>query len=415
MAVAPEDGGRPSDLDESDASAALAAPDSEIHASVVPTPAAEDTVGDEASAAPPEITEATSDRIDEIVELALSLGASSIHFSPQPDGLVVRARVDGVIRELERIPTGLEAAVTARLRTSPRASLLSTKHGDRLTLDLRHEAPPSLLALGELGLAPDHEQMLRAAIDQPYGLILVCGPARSGRTTTVYGALQELNTSERAAITVEDPVAQLVPGLDQIEVDPSAGITFARGVRTILRSDPDVILVGEIRDRDTAVATLGAAATGHLVLSTLHAGSTAGAVRRLTDLGVGAGLLGSTLTCLVAQRLARRICLGCRESYYPSADELAELGRPAEESGRRLLARGRGCASCGGSGYAGRVGLFEALPLTEEIRELLIAGASTAEIEREAVAAGMRTLLEDGARLCLDGLTTADEVRRVHG
>jgi len=215
--------------------------------------------------------------------------------------------------------------------------------------------------------------------------------------------------------TIEDPVEHLAPGVDQTEVDPVAGRTYSSGLHAILRSDPDVILVGEIRENDTAQLAVRAALTGCLVLSALRVESAAAAAQRLMNIGVEPGLVGATLTCVIAQRLVRRICPDCRESCYATAAELAELERAPGEVGRRLLARGRGCAACGGTGYRGRVAIFEVLTVTEEIRELVTRRASTAEIQHAAIASGMRTLREDGIRLCLEGITTAAELQRVAG
>ncbi len=231
----------------------------------------------------------------------------------------------------------------------------------------------------------------------------------------MYAALNELNTPERTLMTIEDPVEYLTPGVDQIEVNTRAGLTFARGLRTVLRSDPDVILIGEIRDEETAQIAIRAAMTGHLVCSTLHSQTAASAIRRFTDMGVEPGLLAATLTCLVAQRLTRRICPDCRETYKATKTELVALGLPNERAGRRLLTRGRGCAACGGTGYRGRIALFEVLVLTDEIRELIAHGASTVEIHRTAVAGGMRALRDDGNRVCLEGITTLSEIQRVVG
>jgi type IV pilus assembly protein PilB len=293
-----------------------------------------------------------------------------------------------------------------------RMAVLPTKFGEKVTLRvLNQAAAPSSLA--DLGMAPDLEEIVRKAIEQPYGAILTCGPTGSGKTTTLYAALQELNTPDRTLMTIEDPVEYVTPGIDQIEVNVRAGLTFARGLRTILRSDPDTILVGEIRDEETAQIAIRAAMTGHLVLSTLHTQTAAGAIQRLADMGMEPSLVAATVTCIIAQRLTRRICPDCREAHAPSADELAALGR-ARARGIQL-ARGVGCAACGGTGFRGRVGLYEVLPLTEDIRALASEHASTAALQRAAVAAGMRTLREDGIRLCLEGVTTADEVRRVAG
>ena len=377
-------------------------------------------------------------QVNKTIQRALSIGASDIHFTPQPRGLVVRGRVDGVVRELAVIPGSQQNSVTSRLkvmarldiaeRRAPqdgrvavksgshtvdlRMAVLPTKYGEKVTLRVLNQADaPDSLA--ELQLAPDVEEAIRKAINQPFGAVLTCGPTGSGKTTTLYAALQELNTPDRTVMTIEDPVEYLTPGIDQIEVNVRAGLTFARGLRTILRSDPDTILVGEIRDEETAQIAIRAAMTGHIVLSTLHTQTAAAAIQRLVEMGIEPGLVAATVTCLVAQRLVRRVCPDCREMYSATAEELTELGRSGETG--RVLARGAGCTACGGTGYRGRVGLFEVLPMTDEIRTLVSDRASTAVLQRAAVAAGMRTLREDGIRLALEGVTTPMEVRRVAG
>ncbi len=379
-------------------------------------------------------------QVNKTIQRALAIGASDIHFTPQLRALEIRARVDGVMRRIGSIPNSQQAAVTSRLkvmgrldiaeRRAPqdgrvavrtgghtvdlRIAVLPTKFGEKITLRvLNHASAPS--SLSELDLSEETEEAIRAAIGQPFGAVITCGPTGSGKTTTLYASLHELNTPERTLVTIEDPVEYLTPGIDQIEVNPRAGLTFARGLRTILRSDPDVILVGEIRDEETAQIAMRAAMTGHLVCSTLHSQSAASAVRRLTDMGVEPGLLSATLTCLISQRLARRVCVDCKETYKAAKADLVALGRPSERVGRRHLARGAGCSACGGTGYKGRVALFEVLTLTDDLRELIAVGTSTVELHRAAVASGMRPLQEDGARLCLDGVTTLEEVQRVVG
>jgi len=379
-------------------------------------------------------------QVNKTIQRALKLGASDIHFTPQLRALEVRVRVDGVVRRIGTIPNSQLAAVTTRLkvmgrldiaeRRAPqdgrvavrtgghtvdlRIAVLPTKFGEKITLRVLNQASAPR-SLAELDLAPETEEAIRTAISQPFGAVITCGPTGSGKTTTLYAALHELNTPERTLMTIEDPVEYLTAGIDQIEVNPRAGLTFARGLRTILRSDPDVILVGEIRDEETAQIAVRAAMTGHLVCSTLHSQTAASSVRRLTDMGVEPGLLAATLTCLVAQRLARRVCVECKETYRATKADLEALGRPNERAGRRQLVRGAGCSTCGGTGYKGRIALFEVLTLTEELRELIAHGASTVELQRAAVASGMRTLFDDGARLCLQGVTTVAEVRRVVG
>ena len=377
-------------------------------------------------------------QVNKTIQRALSIGASDIHFTPQPRGLIVRGRVDGVVRELAVIPNSQQGAVTSRLkvmgrldiaeRRAPqdgriavkagtqtvdlRVAVLPTKFGEKVTLRVLNQAaaPDSL---SDLVLAPDVEATIRKAINQPFGCVLTCGPTGSGKTTTLYAALQELNTPDRTLMTIEDPVEYVTPGIDQIEVNVRAGLTFARGLRTILRSDPDTILVGEIRDEETAQIAVRAAMTGHLVLSTLHTQTAAGAIERMTEMGIEPGLLGSTITCLIAQRLVRRVCPDCRETYMATAEEMAEVDLPGERG--RILARGRGCTACGDTGYRGRVGLFEVLAMSEPIRALIAERASTATIQRQAVEEGMRTLRQDGIRLCLEGVTTTEEIRRVAG
>jgi type IV pilus assembly protein PilB len=379
-------------------------------------------------------------QVNKTIQRALALGASDIHFTPQLRALEVRARVDGVVRRIGSIPNSQQAAVSTRLkvmgrldiaeRRAPqdgrvavrtgghtvdlRIAVLPTKFGEKITLRVLNQASAPR-SLAELDLAPETEEAIHSAISQPFGAVITCGPTGSGKTTTLYAALHELNTPERTLMTIEDPVEYLTTGIDQIEVNPRAGLTFARGLRTILRSDPDVILVGEIRDEETAQIAIRAAMTGHLVCSTLHSQTAASAVRRLTDMGVEPGLLAATLTCLVAQRLARRVCVECKESYKATKADLVALGRPSERAGRRQLAHGVGCSACGGTGYKGRIALFEVLTFTEELRELIAGGASTVELQRAAVASGMRTLVDDGVRLCLEGVTTVAEVRRVVG
>jgi type IV pilus assembly protein PilB len=375
--------------------------------------------------------------VNKTINRALDLGASDIHFSPQQRRLNVRARIDGVVRDVTYISTSHAAAVTSRLkimggldiaeRRAPqdgrvsirrgsqtvdvRMAVLPTTYGEKITLRILNtrEAPGSL---EELDMWPRSRELLRASIDQPYGSVVVVGPTGSGKTTTLYGCLQHLNTPERTLMTIEDPVEYRAEGLDQIEVNPRAGLTFAAGLRTILRSDPDVILVGEIRDEETAQIAFRAAMTGHLVLTTLHAQTAAAAIQRLLDINVDPGIISTSINCFVAQRLARRLCKDCAEPYQADQQELASIGVP-EEYGDLQLFRAVGCPECGGIGYRGRVGLFEVMPMSDEISRLI--GAPTREIEAEAIRRGMFTMRDDGIRLSMAGLTTLDEVRRVAG
>ena len=375
--------------------------------------------------------------VNKAIGRALDVGASDIHFSPQKGRLSVRARVDGVVRELTSIAMSHAPAVTSRLkilggldiaeRRAPqdgrvsvrrgedtvdvRVAVLPTTYGEKVTLRIlsQGEAPSSLDALG---MWPRTQAALQAAIDQPYGSVVVVGPTGSGKTTTLYACLQQLNTPDKTLMTIEDPVEYRATGLDQIEVNPRAGLTFASGLRTILRSDPDILLVGEIRDEETAQIAFRAAMTGHLVLTTLHAQTAAAAVQRLQDIGIDRGVIATSINCVVAQRLVRRLCTDCAEPYTPEVEELRPLGIP--ETFREFqLFRPGGCSECGGVGYRGRTGIFEVMPMTDEIATLI--GASTREIELAAVAGGMFTMRDDGIRLCVAGITTLAEVRRVAG
>ncbi len=376
--------------------------------------------------------------VNEVIGRALEEGASDIHFEPQASQLLVRVRVDGVTRELTSIPSSVQAAVTARLkvmggldiaqRRAPqdgrvairvggqpmdlRIAVLPTTYGEQVVLRILHRAFEGRLNLAELGMGSDTEAAFLRAIAQPYGAIISCGPTGSGKTTTLYAALDLLNDSGRVLVTIEDPVEYQMQGANQIEIDPRAGLTFARGLRTILRSDPDVILVGEIRDEETARIAMQAATTGHLVLTTLHTHNAASSLVRLKDMGVEPGLLATSINCIVAQRLARRLCFSCRETYLPSEDERAEFGL-AESGDEPQLYRARGCADCFGTGYRGRVALYEAMKVQGTIRRLI--EASTEEIFAAAVEQGMTTLRQSGIRLCLAGISSFDEIRRVTG
>ncbi len=375
--------------------------------------------------------------VNRTIAKALDIGASDIHFTPQGKRMSVRARVDGVMREIASI-TGTQAqAITSRLkimggldiaeRRAPqdgrvsvkrggetvdvRVAVLPTTHGEKTTLRIlaQGEAPTSL---SMLGMWPRSEEALRHAISQPFGSVVVVGPTGSGKTTTLYAALQELNRPEVSIVTLEDPVEYRAPGLDQIEVNVRAGLTFANGLRTILRSDPDIILVGEIRDEETAQIAFRAAMTGHLVLTTVHAQTSAAAIQRLVDMEVDRGIITTAINCFAAQRLARRLCEKCAEPYSPTQAETEELRVPPSW-GEVVLHRPRGCVACGETGYRGRVGLFEVLTMTDRIASLV--GAPVREIQAAAVDEGMFTLRDDGMRLCLAGVTTLDEVRRVAG
>ena len=376
--------------------------------------------------------------VNQLIARAIEDGASDLHFEPQDDGLVVRARIDGVMRSFSTVTKPMQAAVTSRLKimaeldiaekrvpqdgrisvkygglpTDLRIAVLPTTHGEQVVLRLMNR-PGGRLGLAELGMSDDAEEKFARAIRQPYGAVLAVGPTGSGKTTTLYAALDILNEAERVLMTIEDPVEYQTPGINQVEVNHRSGLSFARGLRTILRSDPDVLLVGEIRDEETARIAIQAAMTGHLVLTTLHTHNAASSIARLADMGVEPSLLATSINCIVAQRLARRLCEHCREPYWPDAAELEELGldTPSDDT---WLYRPIGCSKCAETGFAGRVALYEVMPVHGRMRRMIENG-STEEIFAEAVKQGMMTLRQDGIRLALAGISSLDEVRRVTG
>jgi type IV pilus assembly protein PilB len=374
--------------------------------------------------------------VNSIISRAIDDGASDIHFAPQARGMLVRARIDGVMRKLADIPPSMQAAAMSRLKIMAeldiaekrapqdgrvsirfggkpmdlRIAVLPTTHGEQAVLRILHRGKGRLV-LADLGMNAEAEQDFGRAIGQPYGAVIAVGPTGSGKTTTLYAALDVLNQDSRVVTTIEDPVEWQIPGVNQIEVNPRSGLTFARGLRTILRSDPDVLLVGEVRDEETAAIAMQAAMTGHLVLTTLHAHNAASSIARLCDMGIDTGLLATSINCIVAQRLARRLCVDCREAYSPTPGELAELGTDPTEP--LTLYRPVGCVRCGGTGYRGRVALYEVMPVTGEVRRKI--AESTEEIFAAAVEQGMTTLRHDGMRVCLAGISSLEEIRRVTG
>jgi len=374
--------------------------------------------------------------VNTILGTALETGASDVHFEPHGDGVAVRARIDGVMREIGAVPKQLQPAVTGRLKVmgeldiaekripqdgrvtvryggtpiDMRIAVLPTMYGEQLVLRILQRRTGGV-GLDELGMSPANHVAFERAIKQPYGAVIACGPTGSGKTTTLYAALGVLNEPDRVLMTIEDPVEYQMDSVSQIEVNVRAGLSFARGLRTILRSDPDVLLVGEIRDDETAHIAIQAAMTGHLVLTTLHTHNAASSIERLKDMGVEPSLLASSVNCIVAQRLARRLCLACREEYSPGEEELSQFS--LETDSARTLYRAKGCGECAGTGYRGRVALYEVMPIHGRIRRLI--GGSTEEIFAAAVDEGMTTLRQDGVRLVFDGVSSLDEIRRVTG
>jgi type IV pilus assembly protein PilB len=393
--------------------------------------------GDEGPAPAPDEGTPAESLVQSLLTQAVSAGASDIHFEPQRDELLVRARFDGVTRVVHRIAKEMQPAVLSRLklmgdldlseRRAPqdgrvslqvgdqpldlRVAVLPTAHGEQVVLRLLHRAArtPDLAALGMTSAV---REVFEHAIRQPHGALVVCGPAGSGRTTTLYTALHLLNDPGRVLTTIEDPVEHEIPGVNQVEVSPKTGLAFGEGLRTILRSDPDVLLVGELADPESARIAMHAGMTGHLVLAALHAHDAAGAVARLRDLGVEPGLLATSVNCVIAQRLARRLCADCREPYWPTDEQLGRLGLLGHK-GRVFFQRAKGCERCGGTGYRGRVAIFETMLVTPELRRLL--GASADELRTAAVRGEMTTLRQEGVRLCLEGVSSLEEIERITG
>ncbi|MBK9757202.1 MAG: Flp pilus assembly complex ATPase component TadA [Nannocystis sp.] len=391
--------------------------------------------------------------------------ASDIHIEPGDKEIMVRNRVDGVLHEVKRAPKAHLPSIIARVKimaglniaekrlpqdgrirrkiagkeVDMRVATVPTAHGERVTIRLLDKSAV-MLNLDSIGIAPDHLRLIRSVIHRPHGIFLVTGPTGSGKTTTLYSALSEINTPDLNILTVEDPVEYQLAGISQVQVQSKINLTFAAGLRSFLRHDPDVIMVGEIRDVETAEIAIQASLTGHLVLSTIHTNDSATGITRLVDMGVQPFLVASSLVALQAQRLVRRVCVHCCEAYRPTAAELEDVGIDADRfflgqealkvpvreedgtviplaapAGRTLPPRGHvyrtvGCEKCHGTGYAGRTGLYEVLMITEDIRRLAIRNADSGQIKAAALAQGMRTLRDDGAHKVLCGVTTLEEV-----
>jgi type IV pilus assembly protein PilB len=381
--------------------------------------------------------------VNSILFQAAEDGASDIHFEPQEDALVVRFRIDGVLQEMQRIPKRLSPGVTTRLkvlakldiaeRRKPqdgrislnaaaagrmldvRVATLPTVEGESMVMRLldKSRKPPTL---EELGLSDDMRATLTEIVARPTGALLVTGPTGSGKSTTLFAALNQMNRPEINIITVEDPVEYRLPGINQVQINTRAGLTFAAALRSILRSDPDVVMVGEVRDGETAKISIEAALTGHFVLSTLHTNDAPSALTRLAEMGVEPFLVGAAVTGVLAQRLARKLCTHCCEMYKPSADEMiAARVSPdvAAASDGMAFYRKRGCPRCNQTGYKGRVGIYQLLAMTEDLASLASKHASREDIERAALDSGMRTMWDDGLAKVAAGLTSIEELARV--
>lgn len=376
--------------------------------------------------------------VDSVLGQAIRDHSSDVHFEPFEGDFRIRCRVDGVLREVAAPPLDRVPAVISRLkvlaslniaeRRRPQDGRIRFPLGDR-SVDLRISTLPTQAGesvvlrvldqttapetLADLGLPGRVEEEVREIVHRPQGLLLVTGPTGSGKTTTLYGCLRIINSPALKILTAEDPVEYEIEGITQLAVNPAIGLTFASTLRSFLRQDPDVLMIGEIRDLETAGIAVQATLTGHRVLSTLHTNDAVGAVTRLIDMGVEPFLLGATLEAVLAQRLVRRICPACREETDAPAPVPAELAPGSETLAGRRIFRGRGCGACHGTGYKGRVGIFEWLKITEPMRELILARAPAAEMQRLAAQQGMETLRAAGLRCIFGGLTTVDEVVRL--
>ncbi len=379
------------------------------------------------------------DLLNRLFREASTARATDLHVEPARGHVTVRRRVDGLLAEVERLPVALGRAAVSRLKILTnlniaekrlpqdgrarlriaerdydiRVATMPTIHGEGIAirfLSSNTQAPE----LVRLGLSEPDLARLRREISHAHGMIVVTGPTGSGKTTTLAAALGQLNDPSRKVVTIEDPVEYQVAGVNQIQVHPEIGLSFARTLRSLLRFDPDIIMIGEMRDGETASIGVNAALTGHLVLTTLHTNSAAGAIVRLLDLGVQAYLIASTLRCVVAQRLVRKLCTHCREPYEALPELLSQLpAAAAAGAGPIRLWRARGCSYCGGSGYSGRAAIFELLSVDDGMRRLIKPGVSAEVISEAARRTGQASMMTDGFAKCLDGLTTVEELGRV--
>jgi len=381
--------------------------------------------------------------VSTILEYAVTSRASDVHIEPQEDRVRVRYRIDGILYDKLSLPKNVQDAVISRIKilsemkidehrtpqdgrfnfkvadeeADLRISVLPTAYGEKIVMRLLRKTG-GIPTLDELGLNGSSLRNIETAILRPHGIILVCGPTGSGKTTTLYSILAKLNTTRVNIMSLEDPIEYQLSGVNQVAVNPAVGLTFATGLRAFLRQDPNIILVGEIRDRETNELALQAALTGHLVFSTLHTSNASGALPRLLDLGAENFLLASTINAILGQRIVRKICDNCKEQYAPLSQILEEiqkiLGKLFPQTQTDIkLSRGKGCDQCAKSGYLGRIGIFETLPVTPKIANLVLENADSATIEKEAILEGMITMKQDGYLKVLQGITTVEEVLRV--
>jgi len=373
-----------------------------------------------------------------IVTGAVRDRAGDILVEPQENDVRVRYRIDGVLHEVMRAPKQIQAGVVARLkilsgidiaeRRLPqdgrfgltldnkavdfRVATLPTIHGEKVVLRLL-QRESIMINLDDLGFLEGSLNAFKSSFTKPYGAILVTGPTGSGKTTTLYAVLNILNVPEKNIITLEDPVEYRLQGVNQVQVNPKAGLTFSTGLRSILRNDPDIVMIGEIRDQETALITVESALTGHLVLSTLHTNDAPGVVTRLTEMGIEPFLTSSAVDCVIAQRLARKLCKSCKESYTPSLKSLQDVGFPLTGNEVPTIFKAGGCSKCNNTGYKGRIGVYEVMLVSESIERLTVERATAEEIKKTAISEGMKTLKTDGFEKVLRGATSIEEVMRV--
>ncbi len=365
--------------------------------------------------------------------------ASDIHIEPFERDLTVRFRIDGILYDIISPPKRFQPVIISRVKIMSglniaekrlpqdgririklagkdvdiRVSTVPTAYGERVVMRLLDRSA-TILKLNELGLVGHKHEVVEHLIRQSHGIILVTGPTGSGKTTTLYAALSRINTVDKNIITIEDPIEYQLHGVGQIQVNPKIELTFANGLRSILRQDPDVIMVGEIRDLETAKISIQAALTGHLVFSTLHTNDSCGSITRLLDMGIEPFLVSSSVIAVMAQRLVRRVCQACREAYAPPMEELRQLDMSADRlEGHSVYRAGPGCAECKQTGYRGRTGIHELLVIDDDVRSLIMRAADSSAIRRAAAAKGMTSLREDGAEKLLAGMTTVEEILRV--
>jgi len=376
--------------------------------------------------------------VNSILFEAVKARASDVHVQPQEESVVVRQRIDGVLFDTLQIPKSYQEEVVSRVKVLGRMNIAekrlpqdgraTVQFGDRL-IDLRIASLPTcfgervvvrfldksarLYTLDELGMSSESLRQFRTLIKRDHGMLLATGPTGAGKSTTLYAALQEINAKDLNVLTLEDPIEYQLEGISQTQVNVKKGLTFASGLRNVLRQDPDIIMVGEIRDQETAVMAIQSALTGHLVFSTLHTNDAASAITRLLDLGIEPYLAASSVIAVIAQRLIRRICPHCKAASPVSEEELLQLGFDPRKLDGRMLYRGRGCPACRETGYRDRVGIFEILRVSDPIRELIQSRANASQIRTAAVAEGMTLLREDGLKKATAGTTTVEEVLRV--